>query len=172
LFLKSLYGFNKLNRIIYKLFILGLRITNLKIRRLVATVYKGPSVISMSKVHGCEWRLTVVLWVNSVAFVEHTSKCDSIFKGEWSIQLVLMFLSVILQMGMREQPADFVTATWRRDAYIRWRIFRGRFADLLSTVKWARWAMNPSRRIRLYISVLYYCDEVDCLFFASLFAIC
>ena len=61
----------------------------------------------------CEW---------TVAFVEHTSKCDSIFKDGWNIQLVLMFLSVTLQMGMREQPADFVTAMWRRGAYIRGRI--------------------------------------------------
>jgi len=40
LFLKSLYGSNKLNRIIYELFILGLRITNLKIRRQVTSVHQ------------------------------------------------------------------------------------------------------------------------------------
>ena len=43
--------------------------------------------------------------------------------------------------------------------------------SVLSIVKWMRWAMNPSRRIHLYMQpVLYHCDEVDCLF-AFLFAI-
>jgi len=46
-----------------------------------------------------------------------------------------MFLSVILQMGMREQP----TLSLRRDEeahiFARGRIFRGGFADLLSTIK-------------------------------------
>jgi len=97
--------------------------------------------------------------------VEHTSKCGSIFKSGWNIQLVLMFLSVILQLGMCKQPFDFVITTWR-GAYIRERIFRGG-----STVKWMRCAMNPSW-IHLYMqpAVLYHCDEVDHLF-ASLFAI-
>lgn len=50
------------------------------------------------------------------------------------------------------------TLSLRRDeeavAYTRGRIFRGGFADLLSTVKWVRWTINPPRRI--------YCSACVC----------
>ena len=85
-----------------------------------------------------------------------------------------MFLSIILQMGMREQPADFVTATWRTGAYTHGRIFRGGFADLLSKVKCEMSnesvATDPPVYVASVVYVVYHYDEVDRLF-ASLFAI-
>lgn len=106
MFLISLYGSNKLNHIIWKLFILGLRITYLKVR----STYIRSSLVSRSRATVCmgdRW-ITVSIKMAGISEVSEDSFVSEMlyswgmppnvvqtFKGKWNLQLV-SYLTYVL----------------------------------------------------------------------------
>ena len=120
------------------------------------------------------WRLTMVLWVKCcIHGLHHVSKCNSNFKDGWNIQLVLMFLSVVLKMGMWTDGRLCHSNTTERQLSMH---ADGFFAT--SDIQISKWTMNSPRWIRLCVrAVSVLCNRVQSsiiiivIRFAFLFAI-